>query len=101
MGFFDTLLRGAVGFATGGPVGAGLGLLSGVTGGGGSSGPAPATTSTAATSPLQQVLQKEAWLHGFQQVMGAGMNGPAAQNFDVPVLIGGQLPQAEVRIVPL
>lgn len=101
MGFFDTLLRGAVGFATGGPVGAGLGLLSSVAGGGGSPAPARAAASAATTSPLQDVLQKEAWLQGFQQVMGGGGGGAAPQNFDVLVLIGGQLPQAEVRIVPL
>ena len=59
MGFFDSLLSAGAGFATGGLVGAGVGLLSSL---GGSSKP---KSSASTLTPTQQALNDNAYMRGY------------------------------------
>ena len=84
MSLLSTILGGGLGFATGGPIGGLAGLLAGGTSERQSSPKPPQTAAT--SSPLQQYLAQEAFLRGYQEIMGA----TPPQNFGVPTPQLGQ-----------
>lgn len=87
MSFWDTLLSTGAGFAAGGPIGAGVGLLGSLFGGGGSSSSAaPAAagmTATAGMGPLDRLMVEEAYKQGLTQAMG-GVQGAQVPRVKIP-----------------
>lgn len=77
MGLLEALIGGAAGFVTGGPVGAGLGLLSGAvsrnTASGG--GAAARTALSGSGQDLANYLRRQAYLQGVRSVLGQSMGG--------------------------